>query len=46
MIKQVKEVFQRQIPTDEKDYPKCSFIVLYFAQPQHTKGMGTNIYHS
>ena len=26
-----------KIPTAEKDYRKCSFIVFYFAQPQHTK---------
>ena len=25
-----------KIPTDEKDYRKCSF-VFYFAQPQHKK---------
>ena len=23
-----------KIPTDEKDYRKCSFVVFYFAQPK------------
>ena len=27
----------KKIPTDEKDYRKCSFMMFYFAQPQHTK---------
>ena len=35
-----------KIPTDEKDYRKCSFVVLYFAQPQHAKRRPTNIYYS
>ena len=30
-----------KIPTDEKDYDKFSFIVFYFAQPQHTKSRPT-----
>ena len=29
-----------KIPTNEKDYRKCSF-VFYFAQPQHTKSRPT-----
>ena len=29
-----------KIPTDEKDYRKCSF-VFYFAQPQYTKSRPT-----
>ena len=30
-----------KIPTDEKDYRKCFFMVFYFAQPQHTKSRPT-----
>ena len=32
-----------KIPTDEKDYRKCSFIVLYFSEPQHTNSRPTYI---
>ena len=32
----VSEAVQK-IPTDEKDYRKCSFSVIYFVQPQHAK---------
>ena len=32
-----------KIPTDKKDYRKCSLIVFYFAQPQHTKSRPTYI---
>ena len=32
-----------KIPTDEKDYCKCSFVVFYFAQPHHTKSRPTYI---
>ena len=32
-----------EIPADEKDYHKCSFMVLCFAQPQHTKSRPTYI---
>ena len=32
-----------KIPTDEKDYGKFSFIVFYFAQPQHIKSRPTCI---
>ena len=34
----------KKIPRDEKDYHKCSFIVFYFAQPQHTKSRPTLYY--
>ena len=30
-----------KIPTDEKDYRKCSFYVFYFVQPQHAKSRPT-----
>ena len=30
-----------KIPTDKKDYRKCSFVVFYFAQPQHAKSRQT-----
>ena len=36
IIRRVSEAVER-IPTDEKDYRKCSFMVFCFAQPQHTK---------
>ena len=32
-----------KIPTDEKDYRKCSFTVFYFAQPVHAKSRPTYI---
>ena len=32
-----------KIPTDEKDYRKCSFIVLYFSESQHTNSRPTYI---
>ena len=42
IIRSVSEAVER-IPTDEKDYRKCSFMVFYFAQPQHTKCRPTYI---
>ena len=38
--KNVTEAVEK-IPTDEKDYGKCSFNVFYFAQPQRTKSRPT-----
>ena len=32
-----------KIPTDEKDYRKCSFIELYFSESQHTNSRPTYI---
>ena len=32
-----------KIPTDERDYRKCSFIVLYFSESQHTNSRPTYI---
>ena len=36
IITSVSEAVEK-IPADKKDYRKCSFMVFYFAQPQHAK---------
>ena len=42
IITSVLEAVEK-IPTDEKDYHKCSFMVFCFAQSQHTKSRRTYI---
>ena len=45
IITSVSESVEK-IPTDEKDYHKCSFMVFSFAQLATTYKEQTNIYYS